>query len=152
MRRYPSGRRTIVGLMAIAVTALTAAGCGSGDASTSAPESTSGASSEARSTSSTAASARAETVAIAETEYKLAPASVTVKPGTVTFDVSNVGSTVHNLEVESPSGDQEIEGDLEPGGSGKLTVDLTQPGTYEMYCPVDGHKDLGMSGEITVKR
>jgi uncharacterized cupredoxin-like copper-binding protein len=37
------------------------------------------------------------------------------------------------------------------GGSAKLTVDLNKPGTYEMYCPVDGHREMGMEGEITVK-
>jgi uncharacterized cupredoxin-like copper-binding protein len=30
-----------------------------------------------------------------------------------------------------------------------VTVDL-KPGTYEFYCPVDGHKAGGMKGELTV--
>ncbi len=37
-----------------------------------------------------------------------------------------------------------------PGSSGTLTVDL-KPGTYEFYCPVANHKEMGMEGEITVK-
>ncbi|HEX2498493.1 MAG TPA: plastocyanin/azurin family copper-binding protein [Actinomycetes bacterium] len=38
---------------------------------------------------------------------------------------------------------------LSPGDSGQLTVDL-QAGTYELYCPVGGHRGLGMETEITV--
>jgi uncharacterized cupredoxin-like copper-binding protein len=26
-----------------------------------------------------------------------------------------------------------------------------QPGTYEMYCPVDGHEQMGMKGKVVVK-
>jgi hypothetical protein len=29
-------------------------------------------------------------------------------------------------------------------------VTLPKNGTYEMYCPVDGHKALGMKGKLTV--
>lgn len=147
MLRISSRRAAIAGIGALAATALLAAGCGSDDDST--------ASTTAESTTSSAAAppggGSSETVKISETEYELTPADVTVKPGTVTFDVSNDGNTVHNLEVEGPNGEAEIEGDLEPGASGELTVDLSEPGTYEMYCPVDGHKDMGMTGEITVE-
>jgi len=38
---------------------------------------------------------------------------------------------------------------LEPGKSAKLTVTLKK-GSYEFYCPVDGHKDKGMKTEIEV--
>jgi uncharacterized cupredoxin-like copper-binding protein len=92
-----------------------------------------------------------QTVKIGETEYKLDPADPSVKAGTVTFDVSNDGKIDHNLEVEGPTEEQELPQDLAPGDSGKLTVDLSKPGKYEMYCPIDDHKGLGMEGEITVE-
>ena len=41
-------------------------------------------------------------------------------------------------------------GDLEPGESADLTVDFSEAGEYEMYCPVDGHRGMGMEGSITV--
>jgi uncharacterized cupredoxin-like copper-binding protein len=91
-----------------------------------------------------------ETVKISETEYKLTPSDVSVKPGEVTFDVTNDGSTLHNLEVEGP-GEEAKTDDLDAGASGQVTVDLSKPGTYEMYCTIDGHRDLGMEGEITVQ-
>jgi uncharacterized cupredoxin-like copper-binding protein len=65
--------------------------------------------------------------------------------------VTNDGQVTHNLEVEGPNGEQELPSDLAPGDSGTLTVDLSKPGTYEFYCPVDNHKQMGMEGEITVE-
>ena len=35
------------------------------------------------------------------------------------------------------------------GESGTLTVDL-EPGEYEFYCPIDGHREQGMEGKIVV--
>jgi len=91
------------------------------------------------------------TVDVSETDFKLNPSDPTVKAGQVAFDVSNDGQTVHNLEVEGPNGDQALGSDLSAGQSGVLTVDLSKPGKYEFYCPVDSHKQMGMEGEITVR-
>jgi uncharacterized cupredoxin-like copper-binding protein len=68
----------------------------------------------------------------------------------VTFDVANDGQVVHSLTVEGPDVSSTLDKDLQPGNSGELTVDLSEPGTYEFYCPIDRHKGLGMVGEITV--
>jgi Copper binding proteins, plastocyanin/azurin family len=51
--------------------------------------------------------------------------------------------------VEGPGGESETE-DIAPGDSAELTVDLSQAGTYEWYCPIGNHKELGMEGEIRV--
>jgi uncharacterized cupredoxin-like copper-binding protein len=99
----------------------------------------------------TAPAGGGQTVSISETDFALDPSHPTVKAGTVTFNVTNDGQTEHNLEVEGPGGEEELEQDLAPGESGQLTVDLSEPGTYEFYCPVDDHKGMGMEGEITVQ-
>jgi uncharacterized cupredoxin-like copper-binding protein len=98
----------------------------------------------------TAGEGAAQTVDMSATEFEFDPSDPTVEAGTVAFNVTNDGSAPHNLEVEGPSGEQELEQDLAPGESGTLTVDLSEPGTYEMYCPVGNHRDQGMEGEITV--
>lgn len=95
-------------------------------------------------------SAGGQTVDISETDYKLDPSDPTVRAGTVSFKVTNDGAVDHNLEVEGPEGEQELEQDLAPGESGTLTVDLSKPGNYEFYCPVGDHRDRGMEGEIDV--
>jgi len=92
------------------------------------------------------------TVDLTATDFKFDPADPTVKSGNVTFAMKNDGQTTHSLEIESvtPGQDKGLEGDVSPGSSGTLTVNL-KPGKYEFYCPIANHKQTGMTGEITVK-
>jgi uncharacterized cupredoxin-like copper-binding protein len=87
---------------------------------------------------------------IKETEYALAPGTINVtKAGTATFTADNAGKMVHALEIEG-NGVEKKTGDIQPGSSAKLTVNL-KPGSYEVYCPIDGHKQLGMKATLTVR-
>jgi plastocyanin len=90
-----------------------------------------------------------EVVDVTLRDFTIDPSTINVEPGTYTFHVVNDGATVHALEVEGPSGEVETS-DLEPGDSADLTVDLGEDGEFEMYCPVDGHKDRGMEGTVAV--
>ncbi len=130
---------------ALAVGALAIAGCGGDDdgdgASTGAAEST---------PASTEAGGAAGTVKLSETEFKIDPANPAVKKaGRVTFDVKNDGQVVHALEVEGPNGEAETDS-IPAGKSATLTVDLSKAGTYEMYCPIGNHKEMGMKGTVVV--
>jgi uncharacterized cupredoxin-like copper-binding protein len=118
-----------------------------------------GSSSSAATTSDTSGGS-IKTVVIKETEFKLSPSSVTLsKPGTYTFRAENKGSAQHSLEIEgkgvksegSEGGEAKLKQVLNPGQSGVLTVTFQRPGTYEMYCPVDGHEQEGMKGEVVVR-
>ena len=143
--------RKSLALFAIVIPLVLAA-CGSDDSTSSTTSASDTSSTESTTEASTTASGgggAGGTVAISETEFKLDPSDPTVKAGSVTFDVSNDGTTTHNLEVEG-DGVEEGTDDLDAGSSGQLTVDL-KPGTYEIYCSIDGHKDLGMEGELTVQ-
>ncbi len=73
-----------------------------------------------------------------------------ISAGTTTFKVTNQGDAPHNFEIEGNGIEEKLESNLQPGQSGELTVDL-QPGTYEVYCPVGNHDDLGMKLELTVE-
>jgi uncharacterized cupredoxin-like copper-binding protein len=88
-------------------------------------------------------------VDLALTDFAIEPAGIAVDPGSYTFHVVNEGETVHALEVEGPSGEVETP-ELAPGESADLTVDLSEAGEYEVYCPVGDHRDHGMEGTITV--
>lgn len=92
-----------------------------------------------------------ETLDVSLVDFRIEPPNPSVQAGMVTFNVSNDGQAPHNLEVEGPTGEAELEQDLAPGESGELTVDLSEPGTYKWYCPVGDHEALGMVGEITVQ-
>jgi len=127
-------------------------------------------SSSAATTTSSSSGGALKTIVIKETEYKLSPATVTLsKPGTYTFKVEDNGSTQHSLEIEGEGvkseggegeeseggeeegGEAQLEQALNPGQSGVLTVTFQKSGTYEMYCPVDGHEQIGMKGKVVVK-
>jgi plastocyanin len=91
-----------------------------------------------------------KTIEVKETEFELQPAEITLdKPGTYVFKAVNSGDTVHALEVEGEDIEEETE-EIEPGQSAELKVKL-EAGTYELYCPVDGHAEEGMEGKLTVK-
>jgi uncharacterized cupredoxin-like copper-binding protein len=86
---------------------------------------------------------------VKETEYALAPGTINVsKPGTVTLTADNAGQMVHALEVEGNGVDMKT-GNIQPGSTAKLTVSL-KPGSYQLYCPIDGHKQLGMKATVKV--
>jgi uncharacterized cupredoxin-like copper-binding protein len=140
--------RRFAALLAIgAAVAVPMVGCGS----SSNDNSTSNAGTQASTTGGAAATGAGGTVDLAATDFKFSPADPTVKSGNVTFDMKNDGQTTHSLEIENVNGaDKKLAGEVSPGQSGTLTVDL-KPGKYEFYCPVDNHKQMGMEGEITVK-
>ena len=146
------GTRRYAALLAIgAVFAVPVAGCG-GDDDDNGGNAGGGYGSAvgAAETSTATTAAGGGTVDMSLADFSLNPADPAVKPGTVTFNVTNDGQTTHALEVEGPGEEVETE-DLAPGGSAKLTVDLNEAGTYEMYCPVGNHREMGMEGEVTVK-
>jgi uncharacterized cupredoxin-like copper-binding protein len=90
-----------------------------------------------------------EPIDIVETDFAIDPAKPTAEAGEVTFAISNDGDTVHNLEVEG-NGVEEVSDDVDAGQRTELTVDL-EPGSYELYCAIPGHEELGMTGELTVE-
>jgi plastocyanin len=91
-----------------------------------------------------------ETLDVSLVDFAIEPPDATVEAGSVTFAVTNDGTSPHNLEIEGNGVEEELPADLSGGESGELTVDL-QPGTYEWYCPVGNHAAMGMEGELTVE-
>jgi uncharacterized cupredoxin-like copper-binding protein len=143
IRKHPALVAVVIAALCASF-ALAACGDDDDDDTTAASESTA----ETTSTEDQAASGGGETIAISESDYKLDPSEVDAKSGTVTFDLTNDGQTEHSLEIEG-NGVEEESDTMAAGDSTSFSVDL-EPGTYEIYCPIDGHKDLGMEGELTV--
>ncbi|HEV8248575.1 MAG TPA: cupredoxin domain-containing protein [Gaiellaceae bacterium] len=119
--------------LAVLVTVFALAGCG-GDNGSSA---------------SSSGGARS-TIEVRLSEFKLDPSHVSVdEPGTYTFRAVNDGQSVHALEIEGHGVEEETE-NIQPGDSADLTVDLKEAGDYELYCPVDDHRAMGMDGSVDV--
>jgi plastocyanin len=92
-----------------------------------------------------------QTIQISEKEYSLNPTSVTLpKPGTYAFEVTNDGQITHAFNIEQSGGDEVEAGDIAPGESKTVKFTFSSGAKYEMYCPVDGHKAMGMEGQINV--
>ena len=103
----------------------------------------------AQETETQEAAAAADTITVRETEFALDPAQVRLDAaGTYTFRAVNDGSVDHALEIEGNGVEDETE-TIGAGESADVTVELAE-GTYELYCPVGNHKDMGMAGTVVV--
>ncbi len=137
MRTGTRGRRKLIFGLGLGVVALTAAACGSSHTSSSNPTATTG-----------ATTGSGTSVTVGETEFKLAVSMSSFHTGAYTFKAVNNGKVVHSLEITGP-GVNATTPDLQPGQSADLNVTL-QNGSYDLFCPIDSHKSLGMNQEITV--
>ena len=90
----------------------------------------------------------AQSVSVSEIDYKIRLPETTLKAGKYTFEVQNQGQVPHNLVIKG-TGVDESTSDLAPGITESLTVEL-KPGSYEFYCSIPGHKQLGMDQKVTV--
>ena len=63
--------------------------------------------------------------------------------------MSNNGTIAHALEIEG-NGVEEKTSDIQPGAAATLRVTLGKGGSYELYCPIDGHRSQRMQGTLTV--
>ena len=93
--------------------------------------------------------ARRARVTAALTEFRIALSQTTFTPGTYTFVAVNSGRDVHSLEIDGPGVDNQKTANLQPGQTANLTVTF-QSGSYDVFCPVDSHKELGMNLELQV--
>lgn len=69
--------------------------------------------------------------------------------GKLAFNVENGGKEDHAFEIEGNGVHQQTTV-LKRGDTTAMEVDL-KPGTYTVYCPVNGHKDKGMRTTLVVK-
>jgi len=143
---------------AVGAVAMLATACGGGTSSSPGPTSTTPTSASAPAPApannggqvTAAPPGATTTVMVKMTDFHLALSTQTFAPGTYSFVAANDGHTVHSLQIDGPGvADQRIPGVVAVGQSSTLTVTL-RGGSYEIYCPVDGHKAMGMDTHITV--
>ena len=132
-------RRSVLVVLPLLAAAFLAAGCGGDDnGSTTATE-------------DTTATGEATTLQLAaDPSGALAfdKTSLEAPAGTVTVGLTNDSSVPHNVEVEGNG--VEEKSDTITGSTTSVTLDDLEPGTYEFYCAVPGHKEAGMEGTLTV--
>jgi plastocyanin len=91
-------------------------------------------------------SAAAAPVTVALSEFAISPADIMVPAGG-SIEVTNNGTIPHNLAITDT---ELITSDLDAGASETLDLSSLEPGTYEVFCAIPGHKDSGMVGSLTI--
>ena len=81
------------------------------------------------------------------TSYQFADAEAPA--GQLTIRSPNKSSVDHDIAVEGDGVNQKGEV-VKDGGVSQFSVNL-RPGEYTFYCSVDGHRQAGMEGKLTVK-
>jgi plastocyanin len=74
--------------------------------------------------------------------------SLEASAGEVTIDLTNESSTPHNVEIQGMGVDEVS--DTITGSTASVTLTL-EPGTYEFFCNIPGHREAGMEGTLTVQ-
>ncbi len=76
-------------------------------------------------------------------------ADATASPGALTITSPNESSVPHNIALEG-GGVDEVGEVVQDGGVSEISADV-QAGEYTFYCSVEGHREAGMEGELTVE-
>ena len=154
----------ILGLLASAVLSLAVSACGGSDdktetssdspqATTAAATTAAGAPAAAATTAPAPAAPQAFTVKAGE--YYFEPQDFRVRPGAVVVTMTNEGpERPHTFVVKNKSGDGDLAKTerVAQGQMATLEFNVTEEGTYEVYCNLPGHADRGQRGTLTVSR
>ena len=88
-------------------------------------------------------------VRVALSEYRLAPASLSARPGALTILVHNYGRLNHNLVISYNGVPEASTEPIRPGQSAELIANLTS-GHYVMASTVLADQALGAYGSLDV--
>ena len=72
-----------------------------------------------------------------------------IGPGLTVFEVTNEGEKEHSFVIEGLDVIQRLEENLKPGETRTISVEL-KPTGYNIYCPIDNHKNMGMASVIRI--
>ena len=95
------------------------------------------------------ASSKTTTVKAVETDFHIALSKKSFSPGKYTFIAENKSKITHALQITGPGLKNAATPDIAPGKSLDLKVTL-KSGKYDIFCPVPGHKMLGMNVNVVV--
>ena len=88
-------------------------------------------------------------VNVTEVDFKIKLAQKKFSPGSYELDLTNDGPSPHNLTIKGPGVSNAATPTIGRGKTAKVDVAL-KAGTYEFYCSVPGHKQLGMDLQVKV--
>jgi uncharacterized cupredoxin-like copper-binding protein len=140
----------VLTVFALLLTAV--AGCGGGNDNNNASTTNTSTTSTTQ-TSTTPSSAGGATKLTVSADpsgaLKFNKSTLNAKSGNVTITMDNPSPVAHAVGIKG-NGVTQDGNTVTKGGVSTVTAKL-KPGTYEFYCPVDGHEQAGMKGTLTVK-
>lgn len=92
-----------------------------------------------------------QVVAVKLAEWEMGFKTLALTSSEARFDVVNNGKYPHSMEIEGKMAGADFSistPTLKPGERSTLIVKLPA-GTYDVYCPIQGHRAHGMTGTIT---
>ena len=98
------------------------------------------------SVTTTTPGANAVSAHIVLTEFAIS-GDLEIEPGNVTFDITNQGSIVHNLEIEGGA----VSANLNGGETAQLAAGDLATGEYTIFCNIVGHREAGMEATLVVQ-
>lgn len=90
----------------------------------------------------------AKTADVQLTEYQITMPD-SIPSGPMTLNIANAGKEDHSFVIEGNGYHNALTEPLKRCDRSTLDIDL-KPGTYQVYCPVDGHRGKGMVRTIQV--
>lgn len=90
-----------------------------------------------------------QSVQVQLTEYAIQIPD-TLPAGSVELNIANAGKEDHSFAIDGGDLHTQLHEPLKRGDTAQLIVTL-KPGTYTVYCPVDGHRGKGMQKSVTVR-
>ena len=95
----------------------------------------------------------AQIITVAETEWKITLDKKEVQAGKLKFIITNDGPRLpHAFRIVNKATGKGVGDQASVNIDEVDTLEVTlQPGTYEIYCPLSGHKEKGMTTTLVVK-
>jgi uncharacterized cupredoxin-like copper-binding protein len=90
--------------------------------------------------------ATSERMEVGATEMAFDPDAIAVEAGDVEVVLHNEGSVLHDIHIE----DQSFLLEAPAGETVSDSLDL-EPGRYQFFCGVPGHRQAGMEGVLEVR-
>ena len=137
---------TVLAILSLASFALAACG-GDDDEESSTPTSTA---EETTGGGGGGGGATVDVSAAASGDLAYEQSSLSASAGPATFDFSNPASIGHDFCLEQNGSEVGCTDVISGGDTSTLDADL-ETGEYTFYCSVDGHREAGMEGTLTVK-
>jgi plastocyanin len=136
-------------LVVTAALALAACGGGGGKKATPQPAKTPQSTSAATSTPAGGGGGATLSLSADKTQLKFNKSVLSAPSGKVTIAMKNPSALQHDVAITG-HGVNTVGKVVGQGGTSTVTAKL-KPGKYTFFCSVDGHRQAGMEGTLTVK-